>query len=140
MDKLVKGSLIFLSAIGVVVFLLAVTQIDQADQSTYGYADPILYVGYIYTIVAAVLWLVATVQSMAAKPENLKKQAINAGIFIALFAVCYALADGSDFAKYPNDISESTSRYSGMLLYVAYTLSVGAAIAWAFSSIFSISR
>lgn len=119
--------------VGAITFIMAL-QVDEDVVDTYSYADPILYISYILTIVAALGWIGSTVASMIAKPETIKGQLIGIGFLAAVILISYALSDASDYEKYAG-VTEGEVRMSDMLLYATYILSGLAVLSWAYGSV-----
>lgn len=125
--------LFILIAIGAIAFIMAL-QVDEDMVDTYGYADPILYISYIFSVIGALLWIGSTASSMIAKPETIKGQLIGVGFLAVVVLISYVLADASDAAQYAN-ASEGEVLMSDMLLYATYILSALAVISWAYGSV-----
>lgn len=127
------------AVVGIIVFFMALN-IDIEDPSTYGNADPVLYWSYVLVAIGAVLWIGSTVLSMAAKPSAIKGQMIGLGFMAVVLIISYALADGSDYATYTEEVTESTVRFSDMLLYATYILGGITIISVIFSSVVKFSK
>lgn len=125
--------LFLLIAIGAVTFVMAL-QVDEDLVDTYGYADPILYISYVFSFIGLLLWIGSTVSSMIAKPETIKGQLIGVGFLAVVVLISYALADSSDWEKYGN-VTEGEVLMSDMLLYATYILSGLAIVSWAYGSV-----
>lgn len=116
--------------VGAIVFIMSLT----------GSYDPILYISYILFGVTIVVSLLGSVAGMLAKPSSIKSTFIGVGVMALVFIVSYAMADGSDYTMYANDITESTSKLSEMSLISLYVLSAGAILSLVASWVIKITR
>lgn len=128
-----------LAVVGIIVFFMALG-IDEEDPMTFGNADPVLYWSYALVGIAGLLWIGSTVQSMIAKPSAIKGQMIGLGFMAVVMIISYILADGSDYATYSDEITESTVRFSDMLLYATYILGGITILSVLYSSIVKFSK
>ncbi len=113
MEKISSITLYVLLALGALVFLLGV-----AGESY----EPMIFVAYIFSIVAAGGALVSAALGAAAKPESIKGAAIGIGAMVLVLGISYAMADGTVLEYYPEGTTESATKLSGAGLYALYIL------------------
>ena len=113
MEKIRSLTLYVLLALGALVFLLGVAGENY---------EPMIYVTYIFSIIAAGGALVSAAMGAAAKPESIKGAAIGIGAMVLVLGISYAMADGSLMNYYPKDTTETASKLSGAGLYALYIL------------------
>lgn len=113
MEKISSIILYVLLALGALVFLLGVVGESY---------EPMIYVAYIFSIVAAGGALVSAGLGAAAKPESIKGAAMGIGAMVLVLGISYAMADGSVLEYYPEGTTESATKLSGAGLYALYIL------------------
>ena len=84
---------------------------------------------------AIVAALAGSVISAMTKPDSIKGTAIGLGAMLVVIALSYVLADGTVEPMYGDDITETSSKWSGAGLYAFYILFVLAVIAIVYSSV-----
>lgn len=124
--KISNVALYVLLIAGVIVFLLGMVNEQY---------DPMLYYSYLLFGVSIVLAVLAAVFNMAIKPQTIKGTALSLVIFLAIFGLSYALADGSDYETFKVATTESVSRWAGAGLYMFYILLAGTVVSIVFSGI-----
>ncbi len=129
-DKIASLSMIVLIVVGVILFIMSMT----------GSVDPILYGSYIYFGIGLLVTIIASVAGIMANPSTIKGMLIGLGSMAVVILLGYMLADGSDSESYPVQISESMSRFSGMLLYSIYILFGASVATLIFARVYSLMR
>lgn len=129
-DKIASLSMIVLIVVGVILFIMSMT----------GSVDPILYGSYIYFGIGLLVTIIASVAGIMANPSTIKGMLIGLVSMAVVVLLGYMLADGSDSASYPVQISESMSRFSGMLLYSIYILFGASVATLIFARVYSLMR
>lgn len=132
LNKIPKIVMISLIIVSVIVFLVALG-VDGDDPSTYGQADPILYVGYIFFLLTGIAALGGAVVGVIMKPTAAKGIGIGIGGMLVVLLLAYLLSSGSDFSRY--DTTEGVAHFAGTLLYTFYILAIMAIGAVIFSGV-----
>ncbi|MDR9399185.1 hypothetical protein [Salibacter sp.] len=138
MDRIPRILMIALIVISVIVFVMAVG-VSEDDPSSYGNADPLLYVGYIYFGLSTLVALLGALVGVIQKPQNAKDILIGVGGLLLVVIIAYSLSTGSDYAQY-DDTTEGWSHFSGTLLYTFYLLAIGAIGSIIFSGVYRLIR
>jgi hypothetical protein len=113
MEKISSIILYVLLALGALVFLLGVVGDSY---------EPMIYVAYIFSLLAAGGALVSAGLGAAAKPESIKGAAMGIGAMLLILGISYVLADGTVLNYYPEGTTESATKLSGAGLYALYIL------------------
>lgn len=113
MEKLSSIILYVLLALGALVFLLGVVG---------GSYEPMIFMAYIFSFIAAGGALVSAGLGAAAKPESIKGAAVGIGAMVLILGISYVLADGTVLEYYPEGTTESATKLSDAGLYALYIL------------------
>ncbi|MAZ36054.1 MAG: hypothetical protein CL842_01200 [Crocinitomicaceae bacterium] len=113
MEKISSIILYVLLALGALVFLLGVVGDSY---------EPMIYVAYIFSLLAAGGALVSAGLGASAKPESIKGAAMGIGAMLLILGISYVLADDTVLNYYPEGTTESATKLSGAGLYALYIL------------------
>ncbi|MCS7017529.1 MAG: hypothetical protein RMJ87_04995 [Cytophagales bacterium] len=95
----------------------------------YGWVGGALYVMYVLLFVAIAAAVILPIIKSLNEPRTLIRSGIGVGILLALFFVCYLIADGTVLKnKAYEGITEGTSKLIGASLLMLYIMLFGAAI------------
>ena len=119
MEKISSIILYVLLALGALVFLLGVVGDSY---------EPMIYVAYIFSLLAAGGALVSAGLGAAAKPESIKGAAMGIGAMVLILGISYVLADGTVLNYYPEGTTESATKLSGAGLYILTFLAVASVL------------
>lgn len=131
-------SMFAIVAIGVVLMVLTMSSgltPEQSECTDCGAVGSFIGLSYILLIVAVIAAVGGAVMQVITNPAQIKGALIGIGSLAAVVIISYVLADGTIEPYYASDITETSSKLSGMGLYAFYILFVLAVLSVAYSSV-----
>lgn len=112
-EKISSMTLYLLLGIGVLVFLMGMVG---------GSYEAMIYVSYLFSGIAVVGAIAASLMGALNKPESIKGSMISIGGMLLIVGVSYAMANGTIMDYYPKGTTESAVKWSDTGLYMLYIL------------------
>lgn len=127
-----------LGGIGVVLTLVTILDFDDKICNSCWPVDAVMNFTYFLLGLCGLLALVGGVIGVLAKPSSLKGSAIGIGALIVVVVLSYVLATDQVMPYYPEDISATEIKWSGVGLIMFYILFLAAGASVVYSSVYSI--
>lgn len=107
------------SGIGALLTILTIMNYES-------WTDSMIYFTYFLLIACVIMALVGAVVGVMSKPSTLKQSAIGIGAMLLVLAISYGMASDEILSSYPEGVSTFEVKWSGVGLYMFYTLFFGA--------------
>jgi len=132
LQKILTIVIALISAVGLICWVMIITQDDNEGiiGMTIGFGKMLVYA-------AAIIALGFSLKNIVTDPNKLKKAGISLIALIAVLALGYGLASGTEYVSNTGEVmaTESESKWVGTGLYVFYSLAIISIIAMVLSGV-----